>query len=44
MAIRIAAFRGRIGELLAGEVFDFLAHDADAALVRGVELQDAGGE
>lgn len=26
------------------EVFDFLADDADAALVGGVELEDAGGE
>lgn len=35
---------GRARELHSRKVFDFLADDADAALVGGVELEDAGGE
>ena len=34
--------RGRIGELLPCKVFDFLAHNGDTALVRGIEFEDTG--
>ena len=36
--------RGGVRELLAREVFDLAAHDGDAALVRGVELEHPAGK